>query len=253
MALSWLNGQGWLDVSRSERYFCLRLFNAIERDVRHFVRYLNAVYGLSLSVDADWEVAYEVSFYRDLSVHTGAEPAGKVTREFDMALLSEDTILIIEAKAQSKFSDEQTREWLVDPEQVKRATGVAQVLMIGLTSSQEAPRGLAQSLFLQPYLTWDELQSADGPYPGEPSFSRADQIHMDTASSKGTGLNADRKLSGAELVERFKAASAPRWVGAHGGLNGKRMTKLSAEGWREAQFEVNDSAEQAPNSNCFFG
>ena len=83
----------------------------------------------------------------------------------------------------------------------------------------------------------------------EPSFLRADQINMDTADSKRSGLNADRKLSGTELVERLKASIAPRWVGVHNGLTERRMTNLSAEGWREALFKVNDSAAQAPNSN----
>ena len=249
MGLKWLGQRSWRDVSRSERYFCLRLFNAIEWNVSHFIRYLNEVYDLDLNINTHWEVSYEVSFYRDLSVMRRETPMGKPTREFDFALFSDEVIIIIEAKSQSKFNDAQTSEWLVDPEQVKRATGVEQVIMIGLTSSKERPSGLASSLFLQPYLTWRGLQIPDGPYPGEPAFLRADEIHMDTISKAGS--NADAKMTGALILKSARSDHAPRWVGAHGGLNGARMKRLSAEGWREAKFEVNYSAEGPPNSNWF--
>lgn len=249
MALRWLDYQSWWEVSRSERYFCLRLFNAIEQDVNHFIRYLNDVYDLRLSTDIHWEISYEVSFYRDLSVMRGEAPVGKIAREFDLALFSDETIIIIEAKSQSKFNDAQTSEWLVDPELIKRATGVDEVIMIGLTSSKERATGLAASLFLQPYLTWRGLQAPDGPYLGELAFLRADEIHMDRGSKGGS--NADARMTGAMILESSKSDHSPLWVGVQHGLNGTRMKRLIIDGWREAKFEVNYSADEAPNSNWF--
>jgi hypothetical protein len=67
VGFSYLNGKSWTEVTRDERFFCQHLFSLIKRDgPAKFLAYVNRQAGVSLPLDAEWEPAYEVCFYRDL-------------------------------------------------------------------------------------------------------------------------------------------------------------------------------------------
>ena len=109
MGLSYLEGRSWWEVSREERFFCAQLFHLVQQGgLVRFLSYLNARHDAGLVVDANWELAYEVCFYRDLWQSRGKKrrPFSK-KRTFDLCLFSDETIVVIEAKAQQKFDDDQ--------------------------------------------------------------------------------------------------------------------------------------------------
>lgn len=66
MSFSYLNGKKWIDISREERLFCAHLYFQIQKDVNKFIDELNRLFeDLSLPMDCEWKVGYEVCFYRD--------------------------------------------------------------------------------------------------------------------------------------------------------------------------------------------
>ena len=109
MGLTYLNGNSWAQVSREERFFCAQLFNLIQSDdIKGFIQYLNSNHSLSLDECANWEIAYEVCFYRDLWQHrrrSGTLFSPK--RTFDLCLFSDSAIIVIEAKAHQEFDANQ--------------------------------------------------------------------------------------------------------------------------------------------------
>ncbi len=134
MGLSYLGGKTWLDVTREERLFCSHLYHDIRTGSREheLIRWLTKQdtwrHGASpdaLAADRDWEVAYEVCFYRDLlnSLRLGDNSVAysKVDsatyprkRTFDLCLFSEECIVIFEAKVHERFNHSQVKSILKD-------------------------------------------------------------------------------------------------------------------------------------------
>lgn len=105
------NFNSWLDITREERLFCSHLYHdvrsgGLERD---FVGWLKSegtwqdeLARQDLKVDQEWEIAYEVCFYRDLlksrQGKTARQQGYPSKRTFDLCLFSEENIVIVEAK-----------------------------------------------------------------------------------------------------------------------------------------------------------
>ena len=76
MGFDYLKGLYWRDVTRDERYFCAELFFEIKKDVPAFVKWLqqNKVVDINANeLQAQWEIGYEVCFYRDYIIKYGDE------------------------------------------------------------------------------------------------------------------------------------------------------------------------------------
>lgn len=173
--LKWLNGRTWGDITRDERTFCAELFFLVRSDLPAFIAYLNHQHGANLDARANWEIAYEAVFYRDLAhLRRDGEPSFSPKRTFDLALFSDDDVLIIEAKAQQGFDSKQMAEFEADAEQVKRLTGARTVRLAGLVSSLYRPRATTRTRFDGPFLTWSELAEF---YGGNAVLARADAIY----------------------------------------------------------------------------
>ena len=98
--------------------------------------------------DADWELAFEVCFYRDLWQHRGDR--GELyspKRTFDLALFSDHAIIVIEAKAQQGLHDDQLTTFARDRAQIAKETGVQSVFIMGLCSSKHTPSRTAIQRF----------------------------------------------------------------------------------------------------------
>lgn len=67
MGLEYFNGSRWEDITRDERFFCQRLYELARtgEGLAKFLRLLNEKCSLALSLDVEWELGYEVCFYRD--------------------------------------------------------------------------------------------------------------------------------------------------------------------------------------------
>ncbi|HEY0463728.1 MAG TPA: hypothetical protein VGC79_05945, partial [Polyangiaceae bacterium] len=250
MGLKYLDGKTWAEITREERFFCARLFERIKAEGAHsFVEWLCSTHGFALDPGHAWEVAYEACFYRDIWQHRRkASPLYSPKRTFDLALLSDDAVVIVEAKAQQPFDEEQANVFALDREQVIKETGVRTVLVLGLCSSRcSVPPGV-KSVFDGRILTWKELSARYD----DPVLARADDIYEESAAFASYGRNnASGKLTGAELVEAH-ARGERFFVGRGGGLDGPNVrTDVTTGGWRNQRYETNRKASSAPNANWF--
>lgn len=140
MGFTYLGGKSWLDVTREERLFCSYLYWDVKGKERDFVLWLNENTDLGLEPDVDWEVGYEVCFYRDLLKSRGESLTSggySPKRTFDLCLFSEDTIVIIEAKVQQMFDDSQVDVFQKDRDDIPRITDKkTKVKVVALASSE---------------------------------------------------------------------------------------------------------------------
>ena len=160
--LSWLGGKTWEQVTREERYFCAELFCAIDRDPAAFVEFLNdedkttrpakkerPKQGEAIPKKENWEAAYEICFYRDIRKGDESKPKFSPKRTFDLALFSDDAIILIEAKAHQSFKGKQLKQLDCDRKKVAACTSVPKekIFLVGLVSSQYTPMPETQRRF----------------------------------------------------------------------------------------------------------
>jgi hypothetical protein len=250
MGLKYLNGASWSEITREERYFCAHLFHLVgERGLPHLIGYLNERHGARLDPNANWELAYEACFYRD--VHHSRRAAGtpfSVKRTFDLALLSDDDIMIIEAKANGEFHDEQLQSFALDRAQMIKETGVRRVTLAALNSSRYAVPGEVMALFDGPRLTWRELAELFG---GDTSLLRADAIYEPSSARTYGRNNSDGQMTGNDLLACHRRGE-DFWVGRGGGLPGPTLAAdVSSGAWRTQKYETNRDAAVAPSRNWF--
>ncbi len=251
MGLKYLYGKSWWEVTRDERFFCQHLFVLIQKHgVRELVKYLNEKHDADLNSSGNWEAAYEACFYRDLYHFRGKEgDRFSAKRTFDLCLFSDDAIVIIEAKAQQGFHKDQLKEFEEDKTQVSNATGVDNVLLAALASSQYDPSDEIRGYFNGPYLTWAEMAEY---YSGDPVLIRADSIYEADAAWGETGkYNTGGKMTGSELLEAHRKGEE-FYVGRQGGLTGPGLADDIASGkWKTQKYETNRNSEGPPNANWF--
>ena len=117
----------WSSITREERYFCSHLYHNIIGKEKEFVKWLNQTKKLNLNENANWEIGYEVCFYRDFLKSIGKsvkkyrysrKKLFPQKRTFDLCLFSQEHIVIIEAKVQQKFDEEQIKDLIKDKKMV---------------------------------------------------------------------------------------------------------------------------------------
>lgn len=251
MGIRYLKGLSWAEVTREERFFCARLHNLVEtRGVLSFIGYLNEKENINLDAKANWEMAYEACFYRDLwQLHKKNGELYSPKRTFDLCLLSDDAIVVIEAKAQQGFDPLQVQEFVNDKEQLKKATSVSQVLLVGLVSSKyvdDMPEDI--KLEFDGILTWAEMAAA---YHNDAILRRADTVYESTGFTSFGKNNTSGCLSGAELLKAFDKG-AEFFVGRSLGLDGSLLERdISSGMWESHQYETNRTTSTPPNPNWF--
>lgn len=250
MGLRYLNGLTWDQVTRDERFFCQRLFSRIlQNGIPHFLDYLNRKHQATLDPAANWELAYEACFYRDLwhlRGSTGVLYSPK--RTFDLCLFSDMTIVVIEAKADQSFDDAQLRSFQRDKDQIKAETGVSRVLLAGLVSSRYTPSPVVRAFFDGPFLTWREITAL---YANDPILARADALYTPSATWNTGRNNTHGKLSGAQLMLAHQRGEV-FFVGRENGLTGRALAKdVESDTWRTQKYETNRNTTEPPNTNWF--
>ena len=193
--LKWLQGETWSKITREERYFCAELFAVIQDDVCKFVDFLNRKgqwirTGMSPIPRAfHWEPAYEACFYRDVAKQRGrargrrprrcAPSRADQKRTFDLALFSNEAIVLIEAKAQQGFLQEQLNSLDEDRDNIAKWTGIEKrkVHVVGLISSEYQPKRTTRKHF-DLMTTWRDLACcySDNVRARE-IFCRADKLY----------------------------------------------------------------------------
>lgn len=145
MGISYLGGKNWSDVTRDERTFCMYLFKAFEHcpeKLLEAIQNSNPLEGYEWKADMEtsekqWELAYEVCFYRDL-LHTHEKgvkasadelksvkfnirtPDKLIKRTFDLCLFSKSEIIIIEAKSAQRLEKKQFSDFDMDEDYITK-------------------------------------------------------------------------------------------------------------------------------------
>lgn len=274
MGWKYLAGKSWAEVTRDERFFCQHLYNLIRNDVPRFVSKLNELCALTmpLPVDEDWEVGFEVCFYRDHRFMCEKEKHGwhgdetrySPKRTFDLCLFSHDHIVIIEAKAQQGFDQQQMAEFKKDREWVSYATEVVKdthgmghcvdVKVVALASDNYLKKLKwddfnSSAVFSGQPLSWRQLAAC---YPGEDEHPdavllRADAIYEEARSG---GENNHGYQRGKDLVA-YPQPEGVRFVGRNGGIKGKLFHRDLETGQWETQLYETSASSIRPNQNWF--
>lgn len=252
MGFGYFDGKRWDEVTRDERFFCQRLYELVRSDsVTRFVEHLSDVLGLGIPANGEWEIGYEVCFYRDLWQLRGRQKGELYSpkRTFDLCLFGESAIVIIEAKAAGDFDQDQNLVFQRDVAEVRGLTNIENVQLVGLCSSKCELDNDARSTFGSRVIRWRDLAER---YGNDALLNRADAIYSKSDAFANRGRNANVKLSGAALLDAFQGG-ASWWVGrGGGGVSGSRFVEDVRTGrWRKQVYEVNTNAEFPPSSNYF--
>jgi hypothetical protein len=122
MGFKYLSDKTWSQITREERYFCSHLYHFLIGKEKEFVSWLNETLNTSYNAVQEWEISFEVCFYRDY--YKEFPRTKKPTRDlrkrtFDLVLFSESDIIIIEAKVQQPFKEKQIKELRFDLDYIK--------------------------------------------------------------------------------------------------------------------------------------
>ena len=172
-----LNNQTWSEITREERYFCAELFYEIRNNPIPFLSIIGR------NNDIEYELGYEVCLYRDVSysqkrsIKSSPFPQ---KRTFDLALFSDEEIIIIEAKANQGFDNQQLNDFKKDKELIMNLFQIDQkehfeISLIALVSSRYRPSPATKEFFSNSFITWKKIAEI---YPDRAEiFYRADSIY----------------------------------------------------------------------------
>lgn len=250
MGFTYLDGKRWSQVTRDERFFCQRLYQRIEAETAAcFIVFLRDAHGLDVPIEGEWEVGFEVCFYRDLWQLRGRNGGlFSPKRTFDLCLFGEKAIVIIEAKAAERFDRDQNESFVRDIGEVSRQTKVDNVKLVGLCSSKYEVEPQRAADFTGPILRWVDLARR---YDDDEILLGADASFDGRTAFADCGRNSEVKLTGAALMDAYQGG-AGWWVGRGGGLRGEAFQEDIRSGrWRSQRYEVNTSAGARPSLNFF--
>ena len=175
-------GKPWVEITREERYFCAELFFEIRKDIKKFIQFLNKYTKLNLAEDQEWEIGYEVCFYRDYLYDNGI--GVKATpfhdkRTFDLCLFSQNPIVVFEAKVFQNFDEKQLKS--LEADIIKDISSLLKISETSLrisgallysTNKKKPEIGTIQNLEL---FTWEDLFNF---YPKTKVFKVANEVPL---------------------------------------------------------------------------
>ena len=181
MSPAYFGELSWNEITREERVFCAELFYQIKDAPDSFVEFLKNETKLPASLSGPWDPAFEACFYRDYLHKFARTEKSKFSpkRTFDLALFSDDAIIIIEAKAAQPFTADQVRYFEKDRENISSLLDVETYFVALATKTyfdnyQRIGRGTALSPFEGRHLTWERVARK---YPDAPLLRRACQVY----------------------------------------------------------------------------
>ena len=225
MSISYLKdksgeNKSWNDISREERLFCSHLYHAIHSlpNKRTFITKLNSLKSpikrftnnLNLSKEANWEVGFEVCFFRDLlyfhnipirKLKSNGKKLFSEKRTFDLCLFSDKELVIIEAKAHEGLTSKQCNVIKNDQKKIielykvleglrVKTSHPKQIKLVILASSDyfdspsfNSKKGVGKKFinnnkdnsYLSALISWKQV--SESIFPGDPIFKNADEIY----------------------------------------------------------------------------
>lgn len=199
MGFTYLEDKNWKEITREERIFCAELYFLVKRNEIKFIEWLNEKAKLNLSpneIETEWEVGYEVCFYRDyiheikpklqnkLITNKNKNSEYPFKRTFDLCLFSDKNIIIIEAKAQQGFNQKQLDDIKDDKQLLKELLEekCPKIYMIALYSCKYSPKQQTLDYFDGKF-TWFDL-SKKFVQDSKFLFKRANDIYKDNYKKK---------------------------------------------------------------------
>ena len=183
MAPKYFDGLSWNNITREERAFCAELFFCIRKNPESFVRFLFNEACLPSVLPGPWDTAYEVCLYRDFLHRFAPEQKQEFSpkRTFDIALFSDEAIIIIEAKAAQIFTAHKATSFSKDvndiPRLLKRHIPIYFVALGSQTyfkNYEHRGRGKALAPFEKRHLT---LEAVKKHYKNVALFDRACEVY----------------------------------------------------------------------------
>ncbi|MBL7961432.1 hypothetical protein JNL27_14455 [bacterium] len=176
MTIEYLNKKTWAEISREERLFCAELYFQMRKDIKPFLDLLEQDNLQS------FEIGYEVCFYRDVLKEYGKSVKIEKLpqkRTFDLVLMSNKEIHIIEAKAQQGFETDQLQYFQDDRDHLKKlfsiiGVTVPHIYLYAIHSSKYTPSEEVTKCFTK-LITWQEI--ANRYQSAQVLFKRADEIY----------------------------------------------------------------------------
>jgi hypothetical protein len=179
-----MTARKWAEVTREERYFTGILFHDVLQDSKPLWNLLQRKLKFTPNV-AILDVGYEVCFFRD-AYHAEPKIINKRQRllekqTFDMVLwLSNQSLIIIEAKAQQGFKTEQLKMLCRSREIMLGLSTpdypMTRILLVGLVSSRYKMKESTVRHF-DTIIVWNEIAES---YPAHTTdYNRADEIYGD--------------------------------------------------------------------------
>ncbi|GAB6390922.1 MAG: hypothetical protein MdMp014T_0295 [Treponematales bacterium] len=194
--LAYLHSKSWAEVTREERFFCAELFSLIREDETR--KPFFDLLGIEGKEKQDsFDVGFEVCFYRDVLWKYG-ERVKKTyfpqKRTFDLALMSDTDLYLIEAKAHECEKSKDLATIKRDKTRIKKLckrlkVKLPEVHTIALVSSGYHDKLLEKGWFGKKVITWaevaDEYEKVKRTQEIEraiKAFRRADGIYKDSKS-----------------------------------------------------------------------
>ncbi|HUL00203.1 MAG TPA: hypothetical protein VLX29_05030 [Nitrospirota bacterium] len=140
MGIPYLKNLPWSRWTRDERYFCSILYSQTHHNPAEFASWLIRASTLDLEPAGNWDLGYEVCFYRDFLWQLGGSAKHNdlpTKRTFDLCLFGERALIVIEAKVSEAFDAAQNQDFGRDKERIKSLPGLGdlEVRVVALASS----------------------------------------------------------------------------------------------------------------------
>ena len=129
MGFDYFNGDSWIDITREERFFCSEVYHHFKNKEKELIKLIAKLCNLrdkefmisEEEVNSDWEIGYEVCFYRDYAKHIVIDNSYSQKRTFDLCLFSESRIIVIEAKSHEGFNNKEMNIYKSDIKYIKES------------------------------------------------------------------------------------------------------------------------------------
>ncbi|MBU8921650.1 MAG: hypothetical protein KOO63_07500 [Bacteroidales bacterium] len=144
-------------------------------------------------MDGDWDLGYEVVFYRDWLWQKGFTAKMKglpPKRTFDLCLFGEKDVVVIEAKLCSRFESDQNKEFEKDLDQISD--------LLGIDKSRIKVVGLACSDYWDNFNKKGNKESQEF-FAGKISWAKVAKLYSDPILAKADGMyrkELDKKKGG---------------------------------------------------------
>lgn len=180
MGFDYLNGKKWKDISRDERRFCADLVFQLEKSgkQKEFVQWINHHCNLNINDTTNFEIDFEVCFYRDLifdhelektvNLEGKKEIKGLLKRTFDICIFLPNDIIIVEAKVAQGMTNKQMMEFKYDKQAMMKclnyltAGNKIRIHIVGLVSklSKKLKDANEEHNYFDKIITWNDIEGA---------------------------------------------------------------------------------------------